>query len=84
MNTLTESIHISGLVVHCHKEAQPEVVPALAQISGCELHSQTEDGKLVVTLESDSQQSTNAAIEAIGAIDGVINTGLAYHRVEQL
>ncbi|WP_169307076.1 chaperone NapD [Ferrimonas sediminicola] len=81
---MSDTVHISGLVVSCVAELEGEVIPALAQIPGCELHTKTDDGKLVVTLERESQQSTSDAMDAIAAIEGVLNTALAYHRVEQL
>lgn len=81
---MSETVHISGLVVSCVAELEGAVIPALTEIPGCELHTKTDDGKLVVTLERDSQASTSDAIEAISAIEGVMNTALAYHRVEQL
>ncbi|WP_169308293.1 chaperone NapD [Ferrimonas aestuarii] len=81
---MSQPTHISGLVISCHIEATADVANAVSAFDGCEIVSQTETGKLVATLECADQKATQETINQINDLDGVVNTALAYHRVEQL
>jgi len=46
--------NICGVVIHVTAEKQETVANALANTDGVEVHASTEQGKLVVTVESEN------------------------------
>ncbi len=72
---------ISGLVVNTFADDTQEVVRALAAREGVEVH-EVVDTKVVVTLESETVDSSAAAAGAFQDIPGVLSVALAYANFE--
>ncbi|MBY6187419.1 chaperone NapD [Marinobacter hydrocarbonoclasticus] len=81
---MASEYHISSLVVQVLPQAQPTVRTALSTLDGVEVHADTPVHKLVVTLECRDRQTTQARVDAIRAIQGVVSTVLVYQQVEPL
>jgi nitrate reductase NapD len=54
----------------------------LTQQAGVELHAISPEGKLIVTIETDSDRETVAAYERISKTDGVLSAAMVYHQIE--
>lgn len=54
----------------------------LEQTAGVEIHAATEDGKFVVTIETDSDDETVGIYEQLGRMDGVMSVAMVYHQFE--
>ena len=74
--------HISSLVVHCHTEVMPEVIEALSAMPVAEVPRHSEQGKLVVLLETPSESTIMQRISEIENLPGVISTALVYHQID--
>lgn len=74
--------HINSLVVHCRERRQQAVCDAILALPGAEIHAQTADGKLVVTLESDDRNALRRHTETLAALSDVLSAALIYHREE--
>lgn len=75
-------IHISSLVVHASPEGLQAVRNDIERLPGAEIHGESESGKLVVVLESDSQSCVTDTIDKINNIRHVLNTALVYHQID--
>ena len=54
----------------------------IAQIPKAEIHAATDDGRFIVTLETDSTRHALDVIDAIRALPGVLNVALVYQHAE--
>ncbi|MCZ7597494.1 MAG: chaperone NapD [Gammaproteobacteria bacterium] len=73
--------HISSLVVHLRPQKETAVHAALAQIDGVEVHA-IQDGKAVITLETESEAGIVERINRINGIDGILSAVLIHHHSE--
>jgi len=75
---------ISSYVVETLPEKQQEVTAGLTALEseGVEIHGQDEVSKIVITIESDSVDSTYALATKITLLEGVLNTNLVYCNFE--
>jgi nitrate reductase NapD len=79
---MPEPVHISSLVVHVRPERCAALRAAIGALAGAEVHAGTEDGKLVVVLETQSESETMARIDAINEMPGTIAASLIYHEID--
>ena len=77
-----EEIHISSLIVHASPDGMQSVKDNITRLRGAEIHAESEQGKLVVVLESDSQTRVTDTIEKINGFRHVLGTALVYHQIE--
>ena len=75
--------HVSSLVVHARPEAVPAIRPIMAALPGVEIHAEA-GGKLVLTLETESEQTIVDHLNRISLLDGVLAATLVFHHVEEL
>ncbi|MBR0648608.1 chaperone NapD [Roseomonas terrae] len=74
--------HISSLVVHCRPEAAESAATDISTMSGMHVHGGIEAGKLIVTLECETESEIVAHLDAIQRLNGVLATTLVFHHVE--
>jgi len=72
------------MVVLARPHGLQSVKDNIDALRGVEIHGESESGKLVVVLESDSQTHITDVIEKINNFEHVLNTSLVYHQIEQL
>ena len=76
-------VHISSMVVHARPDHLQAVKSRIEQLPGAEIHGESECGKLVIVLESNTQTYITDVIEKISDIDHVLSTALVYHHIDQ-
>lgn len=75
-------MNISSIIVN-PAPGQVEAVRArLAQMPGVEVHAMADDGRMIITLETDGDGSTIDAFEAINRTEGVLSASMVYHQTE--
>ena len=74
--------HISSLVVQALPSKAPFVQDAIARLAGAEINAVTVEGRIVVTLETDSEAEFLLRFAEIEGLPGVISTMLVFHQVE--
>lgn len=79
---MSSAFHIASLVVHCRPDRAASLESAIALLPGAEVPTSDRAGKLVVTLESASEQRIARQLEEIGAMPGVLSATLVFHHVE--
>jgi len=70
--------NICGVVIHATAEKKAGIEKALANTDGVEVHANTEQGKLVVTVESEDNYYVADIIESFKDIDGVLTASMIY------
>ena len=78
--SITEA-HVSSLVLHVRPENLPEVRTALADMPGVEIHADS-GGKLVVTLETESEADIVTRMNVMSLLPGVLSAALVFHHFE--
>lgn len=76
------NMNISSIIVHANPAKLSSVRGNLDQIPGVEVHAATDDGKLVVTIETDTDGETASTFDRINAMDGVVSAAMVFHQFE--
>ena len=74
--------HISSLVVHSRIDRVPAIIESLGSIERAEIHGGQETGKLIVTLETETENQVVERINAIQLLEGVLAATLVFHHFE--
>ncbi len=75
-------VHISSMVVLCRPDALENAVTQIKANPLAEVHAVDENGKIIVVLETPSEQNILDGIQELENIDGVISATLVYHQVD--
>jgi nitrate reductase NapD len=73
---------ISSVIVCARPEGGQEVKQSLEALDGVEVHTVAEDGRMIVTIESPTEQDTVRTYEVISVLPGVLSVAMVYHQVE--
>ena len=74
--------HICSLVVHARPERLSAVTEALREMPGVEIHGANEAGRIVVTIETETQDAVVQTMGRIGELPGVLSTALVFQHFE--
>ena len=75
-------MNISSIIVHAQPTQLQSVRGGLEQIPGVEIHAVTDDGKLVVTIETETDGETAGTFDRINTMDGVMSAAMVFHQFE--
>jgi len=70
--------NICGVMVHAVADKRLQVENILTQSEGVEVHANSEEGKLVVTVESDDNHYVADTIMGFKDIEGVLSASMIY------
>ncbi len=73
---------IASVLVQVRPERIEEVEPAIAAMSGCEIHSRDPRGKLVVVIEALDASSLGSTLNAIALLPHVYSASLVFHAID--
>ncbi|WP_262030135.1 chaperone NapD [Microvirga sp. Mcv34] len=79
---MSRECHISSLVVHSRPDRVQAISERIGLIEGAAVHGGAEAGKLIVTLETDTESQVVERINAIQLLDGVLAATLVFHHFE--
>ena len=74
--------HISSLIVAARPEGMEGLRAAFAALPGVEIHAAAEDGRLIVTVETASEEATVERFETIRQLPDVLSAAMVYHQYE--
>ena len=77
---MTATLHISSIVVTADPRRVDQVVETIEAIDMAEVPVQGPAGKLIVTLESDSESAMVETLNTIQLLPGVASAALVYHQ----
>lgn len=79
---MEKETHIAGVVVYVRPDHIGSVKSCIQLVPGAEVPADNGEGKLVVTLETESTKRTLDIMDAIRALPGVIDVVLVYQHAE--
>lgn len=75
-------MNISSVLVNARPERIDEVRGGLLALDGVEIHAATEEGRMIVTIEDESEQAVISTFQAIHHQPGVLSASMVYHQYE--
>jgi len=75
-------MNVSSVIVHARDGQSAAVQTLLQQQAGIEIHAASPEGKLIVTIETESDSETITAYERLGQTQGVLSAAMVYHQFE--
>lgn len=75
-------VHISSLVVHVMPEHLTATKKTIESFDGTEIYGESEEGKLIVVIETENQGYITDTIDVINQLDHVLSTALVFHQIE--
>ncbi|MBP2313903.1 chaperone NapD [Azospirillum soli] len=81
---MAKETHISSIVVHARPEAAGGIRATIESLPGMEVHAVSPLGKMIVTLETESEADIVTNLNTISLLDGVYAATLVFHSVEDL
>lgn len=73
---------ISGLVVHARPERADEIRTRLEAMAGVEVHSVTDDGRLVVTVDIEDDRDAADTLMQLQREEGILSASLIYNHFD--
>ncbi|WP_299016003.1 chaperone NapD [uncultured Photobacterium sp.] len=77
-----QEVHISSLVVHVKPDHLERVKAQILALPNAEIYGDSEEGKIIVVLETQNQGYVTDTIDKINNLEHVLNTFLVYHQIE--
>ena len=77
-------VHISSLIVHVQPVRLSEAKLQIAAIDEAEIYGDSDEGKIVVVLETAREKFITDIIEKINNLEAVLSTSMVFHQIEQL
>ncbi|NCF09315.1 MAG: glutamate synthase [Gammaproteobacteria bacterium] len=71
-------MNLASLVVHTLPSDSEQIAGQLLGLPGVEIHANTDDGRLVVTVDNDTPQVTADTLQAIHETRGVISAAITF------
>lgn len=75
-------MNISSAIVHARPGCAPAVRARLEVLDGVEVHAESPDGRLIVTLEAENDSAVIRTYEIIGQLDDVLSAAMVYNQTE--
>ena len=75
-------MNISSAIVYAKSEHDQALRTLLSQVPGVEVHASTEDGKMIITIETESDRSAVAIYEDIERMEGVLSVAMIFQQTE--
>ncbi|HEY0835259.1 MAG TPA: chaperone NapD [Azospirillum sp.] len=74
--------NICGVLVHADPARLATARPALLALPGVEIHQETGDGRLIVTIEDADGVPAALTLNQLTEIEGIASAALVYHHCE--
>lgn len=71
--------HVASFIAYAYPENKQQVINQLNAMQTCDVHGEDEGGRIILTLEGDSQQEIVSGFDRIVNINGVLNLSPVYH-----
>ncbi|AAW86401.1 chaperone NapD [Aliivibrio fischeri] len=81
-NLPENEVHISSLVVHVRPESLEITKEKILALPNTEIYGESEEGKIIVVLETENQGYITDSIDKINDFEDVLNVALVFHQIE--
>ena len=75
-------MNISSAIVHAHPTNATAVKALMTALAGVEVHGISPEGKIIVTIESNDDDSSIDTYTRIGQLEGVLAIAMIYNQSE--
>lgn len=79
---VSTGVNISSVILGALPANAEQVAAQLRQLAGVEVHAVADDGRMIVSIESLSEDATVTTFEAIRQLPGVLSASLVFHQYE--
>lgn len=79
---MSTAMNISSVIVIPNPSQVEAVIEQLIALPGVELAAQSDEGKLIITIESEGDRENIQMYERISVLDGVLSAAMVYHQQE--
>ena len=76
--------HIASVLVQAWPDKISTIESDLTKLAGVESHGSSETGKLILTLEAESDAGLVETMDRIQMAEGVVTVSLVYHHMEEM
>ncbi|MBF0356505.1 MAG: chaperone NapD [Alphaproteobacteria bacterium] len=77
------AVNICGVLVHARPNHLPSVRTSLQALPGVEIHQESPEGRLVLTVEDTAESWAGETIKQIQDVQGVLSASLIYHHFDE-
>ena len=77
-----EVINICGVLIHAVPGQVSHVKTRLLQYEGVEVHTVTEDGRLIITIDHPDRHQMADTINQLNSVEGVLSAAMVYQHNE--
>lgn len=77
-------ISVCGVMVLIHPDKRESTEAKMLEIEGLEIHGASDEGKLVITVQTDSYRATGDAITRLQHVPGILSISMIYQHAECL
>ena len=75
-------MNVCGVLVHANPKRVEEVIKAMCELDGLEVHRAADGGRIVVTVEDTERTLALDTLTAIHKLDGIVAASLVYHSID--
>ena len=75
-------MNIAGVLIHTRPGAMAAVRVRLEEIPGTVVHAETDDGRLIVTVEHDEDSVVADTVLGLHRLEGVLSAAMVYQQSE--
>ena len=75
-------MNISSAIVYAKSEHEQALRALLSQVPGVEVHASTDDGKMIITIETESDRTAVNIYEDIERMEGVLSIAMIFQQTE--
>lgn len=75
-------MNISSAIIHARPGSAEAVQGRLAGLDGVDVHAVSEEGRMIVTIETGDDRGTVDAFTFISQMDDVLSASMVYHQTE--
>ena len=75
-------MNISSAIVYAKSEHDEALRTLLSQVPGVEVHASTDDGKMIITIETESDRTAVNIYEDIERMEGVLSVAMIFQQTE--
>ncbi|QUM85292.1 MULTISPECIES: chaperone NapD [unclassified Moritella] len=79
-----QEVHISSLIIHVKPEGLVDVKHKISALPDAEIYGDSEEGKIIVVLETSNQKFVTDIIDKINNFEHVLSTSLVFHQIETI
>ena len=75
-------MNISSAIVYAKSEHEQALRALLSLVPGVEVHASTDDGKMIITIETESDRTAVNLYEDIERMEGVLSVAMIFQQTE--